>query len=215
MPALGLAEIRPTLLINDYQNARVDAAQFQNLTEEVKALSGDCVCCGSRDELFSFLQEFKHSPGRVMIVETNGTNFGSAAGCFEIFELFICCVVVFQRSSAGMPPMRLDRGALPITAFLPVVITSGPSSSSATNIAATSLVGSTTILGDFSCNRGLVIATTGTELLLRTLGLLLPAPKGAIAACSCIIGTGRLLKEGCLFLASGSPSYMNFNMVLR
>jgi len=73
MPALGLAEIRPTLLINDYQNARVDAAQFQNLTEEVKALSGDCVCCGSRDELFSFLQEFKHSPGRVMIVETNGT----------------------------------------------------------------------------------------------------------------------------------------------
>jgi len=73
MPALALAELRPTLLINDYQNARVDAAQFQDLTEEVKALSGDCVCCGSRDELFSFLQDFQHAPGRVMIVETNGT----------------------------------------------------------------------------------------------------------------------------------------------
>jgi hypothetical protein len=73
MPALALAELRPTLLINDYQNARVDAAQFQDLAEEVKALSGDCVCCGSRDELFSFLREFQHAPGRVMIVETNGT----------------------------------------------------------------------------------------------------------------------------------------------
>ena len=86
MPALGLAEIRPTLLINDYQNARVDAAQFQNLTEEVKALSGDCVCCGSRDELFSFLQEFKHSPGRVMIVETNGTT-DSAGSCGQDLAL--------------------------------------------------------------------------------------------------------------------------------
>lgn len=73
MPALALAELRPTLLINDYQNARVDAAQFQDFAEEVKALSGDCVCCGSRDELFSFLHEFQHAPGRVMIVETNGT----------------------------------------------------------------------------------------------------------------------------------------------
>ena len=73
MPALALAELRPTLLINDYQNARVDAAQFQDLTEEVKALSGDCVCCGSRDELFNFLQDFQHARGRVMIVETNGT----------------------------------------------------------------------------------------------------------------------------------------------
>lgn len=73
MPALAVAGLRPTLLINDYQNARVDAAQFQDLAEEVKALSGDCVCCGSRDELFSFLQEFEHAPGRVMIVETNGT----------------------------------------------------------------------------------------------------------------------------------------------
>ena len=73
MPALAVEGLTPELIINDYQNARIDAEQFSDLAAEVKALSGDCVCCGSRDELLEALQKFRHESGKVMIVETNGT----------------------------------------------------------------------------------------------------------------------------------------------
>ena len=73
MPALAVEGLAPELIINDYQNARIDAEQFRDLAAEVKALSGDCVCCGSRDELLEALREFKHGSGKVMIIETNGT----------------------------------------------------------------------------------------------------------------------------------------------
>ncbi len=73
MPALAVEGLAPELIINDYQNARIDAEQFRDLAAEVKALSGDCVCCGSRDQLLEALREFRHEAGRVMIVETNGT----------------------------------------------------------------------------------------------------------------------------------------------
>jgi len=73
MPALAVEGLRPELIINDYQNARIDAEQFSDLAAEVKALSGDCVCCGSKDELLEALREFRHESNKVMIVETNGT----------------------------------------------------------------------------------------------------------------------------------------------
>ncbi len=73
MPALAVEALAPELIINDYQNARIDAEQFRDLAAEVKALSGDCVCCGSRDELLEALRDFKHESGKVMIIETNGT----------------------------------------------------------------------------------------------------------------------------------------------
>lgn len=73
IPALAAQKIRPGLLINDYQNAQVDASQFTGLVEQARAVDGDCVCCGSRDQLREELQAFDHQPGRVMIVETNGT----------------------------------------------------------------------------------------------------------------------------------------------
>ena len=73
MPALAVQGLAPELIINDYQNARIDAEQFGDLAAGVKALNGDCVCCGSRDELLGILRDFEHGHGRVMLVETNGT----------------------------------------------------------------------------------------------------------------------------------------------
>lgn len=73
MPALAVEGLTPQLIINDYQNAHIDAEQFRDLAAEVKALSGDCVCCGSREDLLEALKECRHGGGRVVIVETNGT----------------------------------------------------------------------------------------------------------------------------------------------
>jgi len=73
LPRLAALGVEPGVVINDYQNAGVDAAQLRELTGAVEAISGDCVCCGSKDELLETLRKFEHRPGRVVIVETNGT----------------------------------------------------------------------------------------------------------------------------------------------
>jgi G3E family GTPase len=63
----------PHVVINDYQNAKVDAALLQDLVQSVVPISGSCVCCGSREELLGALEKFEHLPNRVLVVETNGT----------------------------------------------------------------------------------------------------------------------------------------------
>jgi len=73
VPALGAEGLSPSLLINDYQNARIDAERFCGVIDEVTALNGDCVCCGSRDELLAALEKFERRTGRVLLLETNGT----------------------------------------------------------------------------------------------------------------------------------------------
>ncbi|MGH8046132.1 MAG: CobW family GTP-binding protein [Chthoniobacterales bacterium] len=73
LPALQSSGLDPHVVINDYQNAKVDAALLQDLVASVVPISGSCVCCGSREELLSALENFEHAPNRVLVVETNGT----------------------------------------------------------------------------------------------------------------------------------------------
>jgi G3E family GTPase len=73
LPRLREEGLEPHVIINDYQNAQVDAAQLRGLAAEIAAISGDCVCCGSRDELLAELEKFAHRPGRLLLVESNGT----------------------------------------------------------------------------------------------------------------------------------------------
>jgi G3E family GTPase len=78
IPALTAEGLQPHVIINDYQNARVDAELLRELTETVVPISGSCVCCGSRDELLESLTAFQPGPGRVVVVETNGTTDAEA-----------------------------------------------------------------------------------------------------------------------------------------
>lgn len=72
-PALAAEGLQPSLLINDYQNARIDAERLRGLAADIATLNGDCVCCGSRDELLAALENFEHRPNRALLIETNGT----------------------------------------------------------------------------------------------------------------------------------------------
>ncbi len=78
IPALTAEGLQPHVIINDYQNARVDAELLRELTDTVVSISGSCVCCGSRDELMTSLTAFEPGPGRVVVVETNGTTDAEA-----------------------------------------------------------------------------------------------------------------------------------------
>lgn len=73
LPALKDQGIVPHVIINDYQNARVDAELLRELADSIVPISGSCVCCGSRDELLGALEKFEHAPDRVLVIETNGT----------------------------------------------------------------------------------------------------------------------------------------------
>lgn len=73
LPEFRQRGVDPHVIINDYQNARVDAELLRELTDSITPISGSCVCCGSRDELLGALEKFEHAPNRIVVIETNGT----------------------------------------------------------------------------------------------------------------------------------------------
>ena len=73
LPVLQRLDVPARVVINDYHNAAVDAATLAHVSEEVTAVSGSCVCCESRDELFDVLALPPRRPDEVLLVETNGT----------------------------------------------------------------------------------------------------------------------------------------------
>ncbi len=73
LPALREVGLDPHVIINDYQNARVDAQLLDGLAASILPISGSCVCCGSREELLGAMESFDHQPERILVVEANGT----------------------------------------------------------------------------------------------------------------------------------------------
>lgn len=73
LPDLISAGLRPSVILNDYQNARVDAEYFREMEAVVHPISGSCVCCGSRQDLLDALDAMELGPQSVVLVETNGT----------------------------------------------------------------------------------------------------------------------------------------------
>lgn len=72
VPALATLGTRTRIVLNDFQNARVDAARLGALEALVTPLNGECVCCGSLRELLQTLYDVPPDPGSVMLIEANG-----------------------------------------------------------------------------------------------------------------------------------------------
>lgn len=73
LPLLAKRQLAPFVIINDYQNARIDASRLRDLTADVEAINGNCVCCDSLNELIDTLLAIPEVPNRVVLIETNGT----------------------------------------------------------------------------------------------------------------------------------------------
>jgi G3E family GTPase len=73
IPALAARGLRPRVVLNDFQNARVDAATLADILPELVSLDGDCVCCETFADLLDALAGLPATPGEVVVVETNGT----------------------------------------------------------------------------------------------------------------------------------------------
>ena len=63
-----------SVVVNDFENAEVDATRLRALGVEVQAISGSCVCCGSLNEFLLTLRDIEVPEDGVLLVEANGAS---------------------------------------------------------------------------------------------------------------------------------------------
>ena len=69
------AEWKPFIVLNDYQNAQLDAQRMAEFIDQsqIEALSGSCICCTGITELRKQLNDIPVRQKGVTLVEANGT----------------------------------------------------------------------------------------------------------------------------------------------
>ncbi|WP_159023361.1 GTP-binding protein [Formosa sp. L2A11] len=67
---------QPFIVLNDYENANLDAVQFtENLDPKwVRALTGSCICCSGIDQLRNYVNRIPERPNGITLIEANGTS---------------------------------------------------------------------------------------------------------------------------------------------
>lgn len=73
LPPLEENGITPHVILNDHQNARVDASSLQAPGRAVKPLTGHCVCCDSLDSLREALASIADTPRQAVLLEASGS----------------------------------------------------------------------------------------------------------------------------------------------
>ncbi len=66
----------PSMILNDYENAHLDAQQFLDFLKpsQVQALSGSCICCTGVFDLRNQLNSIPQRKNGITFVEANGTS---------------------------------------------------------------------------------------------------------------------------------------------
>lgn len=66
----------PFVILNDYENANIDAQQFlkQLKPNQIKALSGSCICCNGINELRNYVNGIPRRTNGITLIEANGTS---------------------------------------------------------------------------------------------------------------------------------------------
>ncbi len=67
--------IEPFVILNDYENAHIDAHQISSHIEpkSIRALSGSCICCSGIHQLRDFINQIPKRTNGVTLIEANGT----------------------------------------------------------------------------------------------------------------------------------------------
>jgi G3E family GTPase len=74
MEALKERRVGFSVVVNDFENAEIDAARLRGLDAEVAAINGSCVCCSSLNDFMSTLGTIDVPEGGVLLVEANGAS---------------------------------------------------------------------------------------------------------------------------------------------
>ena len=75
---------KPFVVLNDYQNARIDAQPFLEFLDpsSVQALSGSCICCSGIVELRNQVNSIPKRENGITLIEANGTSDACALMSF-------------------------------------------------------------------------------------------------------------------------------------
>lgn len=67
---------QPFIILNDYENANLDAVQFTEsiAPKWVKALTGSCICCSGIDALRNYVNCIPERTNGITLIEANGTS---------------------------------------------------------------------------------------------------------------------------------------------
>lgn len=70
----------PFIVLNDYENAYMDAQQFTNQidSKSIKPLSGSCICCSGIVELRNIVNRIPKRTNGITLIEANGTSDASS-----------------------------------------------------------------------------------------------------------------------------------------
>lgn len=72
IPKLNDSGIKVRVVLNDFENADIDAERLRAVNALITPLNGECVCCATLPELMETLQNVPADPGSVMLIEANG-----------------------------------------------------------------------------------------------------------------------------------------------
>lgn len=76
---------KPAVILNDLENAQVDASLFQDIASLVTPIDGSCMCCGDPGQLFDALRAIPAEAGRIAFLEANGAS--DILGLLEMIAL--------------------------------------------------------------------------------------------------------------------------------
>lgn len=74
MDALRERKVGFSVVVNDFENAEIDASRLRDLNVEVQSINGSCVCCSSLNDFMLTLGSIDVPRGGVLLVEANGAS---------------------------------------------------------------------------------------------------------------------------------------------
>ena len=98
IPQLNNAGVRVRVILNDFENANIDAERLSALNALITPLNGECVCCTTLPELMDTLDAVPADPGSVLLIEANGAT--------DAVEL-IANLTTDRRMSHFTPPLQV------------------------------------------------------------------------------------------------------------
>jgi G3E family GTPase len=70
---LPCQKLTADVILNDYENAELDASTMEGKAENIAALSASCACCGGFDDLIQLSLSAQKTRSDVLLIELNGT----------------------------------------------------------------------------------------------------------------------------------------------
>ncbi len=91
---------KPYVILNDYENADLDAQQLQDSLDpsQIQAISGSCICCGGTRELRMQINAIPRRKNAITLIEANGTT--DACSLMEILGVGL--------SEHFLPPIQVS-----------------------------------------------------------------------------------------------------------